>query len=91
MKVTQYEKENIKSVDDYFAGVLVENVTPNSPAAYAGIKTDDVIISAANRNVRTALDLKYEVYSWPVGKRIPILVRRNSKVLKLVLKVQAAN
>src|SRR5204863_8474091 len=42
---------------DQPTGALVSSVTPNSPAAKAGVKQGDVITAAAGRPIKTVHDL----------------------------------
>lgn len=50
--------DDFKEVLDTDAGVLVQRVVPESPAAIAGLKGGDVIVEAADRPVTSALLLQ---------------------------------
>lgn len=68
------------------AGVLVESVMPGSPAAEAGIKPNDIIVTANGRNVSSLEALKAEVSkAGSEGKSMNLEVIQRGK--KAVLKV----
>lgn len=59
-------------------GLRVESVSPNSPAAQAGLKTDDHVISADGRAFHKARHL--EAYlSAQVGRPVPLVIDRNGQ------------
>ena len=60
-------------------GALVAAVTPNSPAAKAGIKQGDVIISAGGHAIKTSHDLPRIVAAAPTGQRLQLKVLRGGK------------
>ncbi len=55
-------------------GAAVKLVAPGSPAAEAGIKQGDVIVSVADKPVRGHADYKALVASTPVGKALPVVL-----------------
>lgn len=68
------------------AGVLVESVMPGSPAAEAGIRQNDIIVTANSRNVSSLETLKAEVAkAGSEGKSMNLEVIQRGK--KAVLKV----
>ncbi len=60
-------------------GALVASVIRNSPAAKAGLKSGDVIVSADNHPIRTAHDLPRLVAETPVGSKLNLTIRRGGK------------
>jgi serine protease Do len=64
-------------------GALVAKVLPESPAERAGIQVGDVIAEFNGRNVLSSSNLPPIVGSTPVGKRVPVVVMRSGKNVKL--------
>ena len=60
-------------------GVIVSDVEPVSPAAEAGIKSDDVIIAADGKKLRNAGELGAAVYRRQPGEQIVLRVRRGDE------------
>jgi serine protease Do len=69
------------------AGVVLRAVVPGSPAASAGLREDDQIIRASNRNIRNAFDWEAARLSFRVGDRVPIVVRRGGRELTVTVTV----
>src|SRR6266851_1165976 len=61
------------------AGALVASITPDSPAAKAGLKPGDVILSAAGHPIKAVHDLPRMVAAAPIGQKFDLTIRRNSK------------
>ena len=68
-------------------GVIVLKVMPDSPAAKAGIKEDDIIVEYDGKKVRSARQLKKMVAMTEPGKIVNIKVFRNGKYLSLKVKI----
>jgi serine protease Do len=64
-------------------GALVASVTPNSPAATAGIQQGDVILNAGGQPIKAVHDLPRLVAAAPIGRKMDLTVRRNGKELSL--------
>lgn len=60
-------------------GALVANVTPNSPAAQAGIRQGDVILSVNGKPVEDSHDLTRAIGALPPGERVKLTAWRNGK------------
>lgn len=72
---------------DHPAGALVSSVTPNSPAAKAGVKQGDVITAAAGRPIKSVHDLPRLVAATPPGEKLDLAIRRDGKESKLTATV----
>jgi serine protease Do len=68
-------------------GVVVMQVTSNSPAASAGLKQYDVITAINNKSISDASDLKTALYKYKVGGTVTLTYYRNGdkKTLKVKL------
>ncbi len=60
-------------------GELIRSITEGGPAARAGIRQGDVVISVAGRPVTPDQTLAYLVAQQPVGSRIPLEYIRNGR------------
>jgi len=68
-------------------GALIARVTENSPAAKAGLKTGDVILSFNGRTVGSSSNLPPLVGAVPVGQSVDVdLLRGGNRVIVLLLK-----
>jgi serine protease Do len=65
------------------SGALVSSVMPNSPAALVGLKPGDVIVAVDGQPIKQVHDLPRIVAAAPVGKPLPLTVRREGKEIKL--------
>ena len=71
-------------------GALVGNVTPNGPAAQAGIRTGDVITGFDGKKITDARTLSRLAAGTPVGKTVNVDLMRNRRPLSVKLTVQRA-
>jgi serine protease Do len=60
-------------------GALVADVTKDSPAAKAGIKTGDTIIAVEGESIKDARALSLKIASYAPGKSVPVTVWRDGK------------
>jgi serine protease Do len=60
-------------------GALVADVTPDGPAAKAGIAAGDVVVEFNGREVREMKDLPRIVADTPIGEKVPVKVMRKGK------------
>jgi len=69
-------------------GALVAEVTPDSPAAKAGLKNGDVILEFDGKAVRDSRHLKLQVAQTVPGKEVPVKRSRDgkTKALEVTLK-----
>ena len=66
------------------AGVLVESVTPGGAAESAGLRPGDIILEVSRVEVHSRLGLESALQQARTA-RIPLVVRRDSKVLYVVI------
>jgi len=69
-------------------GALVANVTPDNPAAKAGIQAGDIILSFAGQDIDEVRDLPRIVASSEVGKKYPVKVWRNGSIKSLTIETE---
>ena len=67
------------------SGALVASVTPNSPAAKAGVKQGDVITAAGGQAVKQVGDLPRIVAAAPPGHQLGLTILRGGKEMKLAV------
>src|SRR3569833_1265722 len=72
------------------AGALVTNVTPKSPAAKAGMKVSDLIVSVDGQSVDDPNGFDYRFATRPLGGTAEVDVRRQNVVIKLKVPLEVA-
>ncbi len=83
-------EELAKAFDrDNEEGALVSMVRKDSPAAKAGIKQGDIILSFNGKAIKETRNLPREVAQSKVGKTYPLQVWRDGKTKKLKIKTEA--
>jgi len=70
-------------------GVIVSEVYPDTPAAEAGLKDQDVIIEFAGKQVRDPRELQALVERAPLGSKQEIKVLRDGKEVTLAVTAQS--
>ena len=68
-------------------GVLVNSVFADSPAAKAGMKVEDIIVTVDGQRVKTAKDLMFIIASKPVDYKVKIGLVRNGTDKQLTVKL----
>ncbi len=66
-------------------GAVVTDVSPNSAAEQAGVKSGDVVVEFNNKQIDSADQLKLLVAETPPGSSIPVQVDRNGQVVNLTV------
>lgn len=65
------------------SGALVNSVVPYAPAALAGLKTGDIVLSFDGQIVESAAQFADTVQQSPIGQPLPIKILRNGEQLEL--------
>lgn len=82
----------VQVMDQPQRGVLIQQVEPNSPAAMAGLKANDVVIEFNKQDVAGVRQFARLVRETPVGRTVEIKVRRDNHEQTLrVTTAQAPN
>jgi len=71
-------------------GALVVNVVPGSPAARAGLKLSDLIVSVEGQTVEDPNAFGYRFATRPIGGAAQIEVQRGGKLVKLSVPLEEA-
>ena len=74
-------------------GAVVTEVQPNSPAAAAGLKPQDVVVEFGGLKINSVRQLQATTARAPIGDRMPVVVLRDGKrvELQVSLREQPAN
>lgn len=75
-QLSSAQKESTNGV-----GVLIEQVEPNSPAALAGMRSGDILMSFNRTDLKSPKQLQRLLKDAPRGKPVPVLIKRNSQPL----------
>ena len=68
-------------------GAAVSSVVPGSPAAQAGLRPGDILVRSRDRQINNAYDWDAELLELRVGERVPVLVRRGGREVRVELVV----
>jgi serine protease Do len=60
-------------------GAVVSQVTPESPAARAGIRRGDLLVRSRDRALRNTYDWEAELLELRVGDEVPLVLRRGGR------------
>jgi serine protease Do len=65
--------------------VVVEKVASQSPAAAAGLKRGDVVVTVGNRSVTNRFDLERSLWGYKAGDKVETTIRREGQVTSVAL------
>jgi serine protease Do len=68
-------------------GALVSGVEPGGPAASAGLKAGDIVLSYNGQPIKTAHSLPLLVAQTPVGEKVTLGVWRGGKSVELLVRI----
>ena len=68
-------------------GVVVGSVEPDGPAAKAGLKENDVILSYEGQNVEGTIQFRRLVRETPPGRSVPLSISRDGSVQTITIEV----
>jgi serine protease Do len=69
--------------------LVVDDVTPDGPAAAAGVKPGDVIVRLAERPVRNRFDLERALWGYHPGDQVPAAIERQGKPACVAIRLVA--
>jgi serine protease Do len=72
-------------------GVIIDRVTPGSPAEKAGIKQGDVVVEFDGERVRSVRQFTRLVQETPPGRRVPAAVTRDGQRITVQVEPRAAD
>jgi len=84
--LTPQIKEKLNVTTD--AGVVVTEVLPDTPAAKAGLKRDDIIVSFAGKAVSNPKELRDAVHAAGVGKDVSLSIMRGREKKELHVRLE---
>lgn len=67
-------------------GVLIVRVVEDSPAAKAGLRAGDVVVTIGNQSATDESTVQQAVENSKIGEDLPIEIRRNGQTLNLAVK-----
>jgi S1-C subfamily serine protease len=65
-------------------GLRVAELVPSGPADRAGLRTGDILVSAAGKPVTTAQDLQRLMFAEAIGRPLEITVLRNGALVDVI-------
>ena len=68
-------------------GVILADVTPGGPAAEAGLRIGDIVLSLDGKSMENARQLDVNVYGRRIGEQVRLEVLRGDKTLSFPVKV----
>lgn len=69
-------------------GAIISKVQAGSPAARAGLRVGDIVLSSGGRRVKNAADLRNRIGLLPVGERIEFEILRDGREMKFIVTVE---
>jgi S1-C subfamily serine protease len=72
---------SVPDMTEEVAGVRFADVRPNSPAANAGLRAQDVMIRFAGKEVKNLQDFNYVLQTCKPGETVEVVVLRDGKAM----------
>lgn len=69
-------------------GAIISKVQAGSPAARAGLRVGDIVLSSGGRRVKNAADLRNRIGLLPVGERIEFEILRDGREMQFIVTVE---
>jgi serine protease DegQ len=85
--VSDLPPERVQDGAETKFGAVVTRVVSNTAAAMAGIRLGDIVVSAANKPVRSAAEYMTRVATVPIGGQIPLIIDTRGARRRVSLKV----
>ena len=73
---------------DDFSGVIIADVTANSPAQKAGLQSGDIVVEFNGKAVRDSRHLKLQVAQTAPGTKVPVKVLRDGRTRTMEVAVR---
>jgi serine protease Do len=86
---SQINQSNVGFQVSQEQGIIVLSVIPNSPAAQAGLRAGDVIVSANGTTVENANQIQQQVDATGINQPMQLTVNRNGNTQQLTIRPQA--
>ncbi|MDF2700976.1 MAG: serine protease [Haloplasmataceae bacterium] len=83
------EEKAEKGIEVLEKGILVHDVTINSPAYLAGIKANDVITHIEKQEIKNVTDLRLKLYNRQLNDTVTLTILRDNKNYDVKMKLQA--
>lgn len=77
--------------EDVEKGVVVINVSKNSPAEKVSLKKGDIILKIGSKEILNKAELRYELYKHKAGDKLTISVFRDNKIKDYTLTLENSN
>jgi serine protease Do len=85
---SQINQSNVGFQVNQDQGIIVLSVIPNSPAAQAGLRAGDVIVSANGTTVENANQIQQQVDATGINQPMQVTVNRNGNAQQLTIRPQ---
>ena len=91
VSIRDLEDADAKAIKGATAGVLIEDVTADGPAAKAGIRKGDVLVEFDGERVRSARQVTRLVQETPAGRSVPAVLLRDGQRTTVTLTPEEGN
>ncbi len=80
---------SVPDMTDETAGVRFSDVRPNSPAAKAGLRAQDILVAFEGKEVKNLQDFTYMLRTYKPGDTVEVTVLREGKPFSVQVKLEA--